>query len=273
MSIFSNFSQRPFRFCRCDACGLTFVADPRTDFDVLYDRDYYAGKGADSFVNYLDEMSDPHTIRNYEWRGIFRAVTTLTGTTQLRWLDYGCGLGGLVRYARARNVDAWGYDQGFSSAWMAKHKVPQLDAKQLADNAGTFDVVTAIEVIEHVREPVTMMRDVAKLLKPGGLVFLTTANAEPHLGRFGKWAYVHPEVHIAYFQPRTLREVYRRAGLAPYAAGFLPGHEDVIRYKILQTLHVTSQNRLERLVPWRLAGQLVDRRYQLSAQPVARLRG
>ena len=56
----------------------------------------------------------------------------------------------------------------------------------------------------------------------------------------------------------------------PLAAGFLPGHEDIIRYKILRTLRGTSRNRLERLVPWRVASRVVDRRYKLSEQPLAR---
>src|SRR4051794_2592404 len=195
----SEFSERTFVFCRCEACGLTFVDDPRTDFDALYGQDYYAGRGADGFVNYLNEMSDGTTIRVYEWQGIFRAVTALTGTANFRWLDYGAGLGGLVRYARKRGVEAWGYDHGFSSSWMAEHDIPSLDEAELADQLGTFDVVTAVEVIEHVTDPVGMMKHVAALLKPGGLFFVTTGNAEPHLHRFDRWAYVHPEVHVMYF--------------------------------------------------------------------------
>ena len=105
------------------------------------------------------------------------------------------------------------------------------------------------------------------MLKPGGVFFLTTGNAAPHRESFTRWAYVHPDIHVAYFEPRTLSEAYRRVGLEPFAAGFLPGHEDIIRYKVLRTLRGTSRNRLERLVPWGIASRC--RRPALPAQRAA----
>ena len=79
-TIRSDFSRVDFSFLRCDACGLVFVANPRVDFAALYDAAYYRGDGADSFVNYLEEMGNPDTIRAYEWRGITRAVESLCHT-------------------------------------------------------------------------------------------------------------------------------------------------------------------------------------------------
>jgi Methyltransferase domain len=134
-------------------------------------------------------------------------------------------------------------------------------------------VVTAIEVVEHIPGPLGTMRQIASLLKPGGVFFLTTGNSAPHRDSFTTWKYVHPDIHVAYFEPGTLSEAYCRVGLEPVAAGFLPGHEDIIRYKVLRTLHGTSRNRLERVVPWQVASRLIDRRYKISEQPLARKPG
>jgi SAM-dependent methyltransferase len=270
-TIHSDFSHAEFFFRRCGSCGLVFVTNPNDDFAGLYDAAYYRGAGADSFVNYLEEMGNPNTIRMYEWRGITRAVRSLCDGTQIRWLDFGCGLGGLVRYARAhgfRNIV--GYDQGWGAHWAREHGIDLLDDDQLREQAGTFDVVTAIEVVEHIPGPLGTMKQIASLLKPGGVFFLTTGNAEPHRNAFTSWKYVHPDIHVAYFEPRTLSEAYRSVGLEPVPAGFLPGHEDIIRYKVLRTLHGRSRNRLEQLVPWRVASRAIDRRYKLSEQPLAR---
>jgi hypothetical protein len=114
------------------------------------------------------------------------------------------------------------------------------------------------------------MREISSLLKPGGLFFLTTANAEPHRRRLTNWSYVRPDVHVSYFEPRTLGALYARCGLDPYYAGFLPGHDDIIRYKVLKTLRMSSRSRLEQVMPWRLVSRLVDRRHKLTAQPLAR---
>ena len=269
--IHSDFSHVEFSFRRCGACGLVFVANPRVDFASLYDAAYYRGDGADSFVNYLEEMGNPETIRAYEWRGITRAVRSLCGSQTVRWLDFGCGLGGLVRYARAHGFpNVYGYDQGWGADWAREHGTPLLDEDQLREHAGSFDVVTAIEVVEHIPGPLGPMRQISSLLKPGGVFFLTTGNAAVHRDSFTTWKYVHPDIHVAYFEPRTLSEAYRRVGLEPLAAGFLPGHEDIIRYKVLRTLGGTSRNLLELLVPWRVASRVVDQRYKLSEQPLAR---
>jgi hypothetical protein len=128
-------------------------------------------------------------------------------------------------------------------------------------------------VLEHIAEPLEPMRQITSLLKPGGVLFLTTANAAPHRDKFAKWKYLHPDIHVSYFEPRTLKEAYRRVGLEPLAAGFLPGHEDIIRYKVLRTLGGTSRNLLERLVPWSIASRVADRRHKLSEQPLARKAG
>jgi SAM-dependent methyltransferase len=270
-TIRSDFSHVDFAFRRCHTCGLVFVANPREDFAALYDAAYYRGDGADSFVNYIEEMGNPDTIRVYEWRGITRAVRSLCDGPTVRWLDFGCGLGGLVRHARAHGfADVYGYDQGWGADWAREHGIELLDEQQLRDSAGTFDVVTAIEVVEHIPGPLGPMEQIASLLRPGGVFFLTTGNAAVHRDSFTSWKYVHPDIHVTYFEPRTLSEVYRRVGLEPVAAGFLPGHEDIIRYKVLRTLGLMSRNRLERVVPWPLAGRVIDRRYRLSEQPLAR---
>jgi SAM-dependent methyltransferase len=270
-TIRSDFSHDDFLFRRCDSCGLVFVANPSENFASLYNAAYYRGDGADSFVNYTEEMDNPNTIRAYEWRGITRAVESVCATADVRWLDFGCGLGGLVRYARAHGFpNVYGYDQGWGADWAREHGIELLDDQQLREQAGTFDVVTAIEVVEHIPGPLGTMEQIASLLKPGGVFFLTTGNAAPHRDSFTSWKYVHPDIHVAYFEPRTLSEAYRRVGLEPVEAGFLPGHEDIIRYKVLRTLHGKSRNPVERLIPWRVASRAIDRRVQLSRQPLAR---
>ncbi len=270
-TIHSDFSHRDFHFSRCENSGLVFVTNPNEDFASLYDAAYYRGDGADSFVNYLEEMGNPNTIREYEWLGITRAVQSLGQSRSVRWLDFGCGLGGLVRHARAHGFpNVYGYDQGWGADWARDHGVPLLDDDQLREAVGSFDVVTAIEVVEHIPGPLDTIGQIAALLKPGGVFLLTTGNAAPHRDSFTTWKYVHPDIHVAYFEPRTLSAAYQRVGLQPLEAGFLPGHEDIIRYKILRTLHAKTRNPLERAVPWRLVSRLVDRRYRLSEQPLAR---
>ena len=50
----------------------------------------------------------------------------------------------------------------------------------------------------------------------------------------------------------------------------MPGLDDIIRYKVLKTIGVRNRNFVERIVPWRLASRVVDRRHKVSALPLAR---
>ena len=121
-SKYSAFSNRDFHLRRCDRRRYAFISDPRTDFDALYNDHYYRGMGADPLVNYVAEMDDPSTVRRYEWRGILAAVSALTTVdSTTRWLDYGCGTGGLVRFVRAHGArSTQGFEQGWSAAQLRR---------------------------------------------------------------------------------------------------------------------------------------------------------
>jgi SAM-dependent methyltransferase len=123
-------------------------------------------------------------------------------------------------------------------------------------------------VLEHLVEPVPALLQIARLLRPGGLFFLTTGNAAPFRGRLAEWSYVQPDVHVGYFEPTTLEVAFRKVGLEPAFPGFVNGFTDLIRFKVVKSLGFKRRRTIERLVPWSLAARVVDRRYRVSAQPV-----
>ena len=270
-SVHGRFSGKDFELRRCPTCGFAFVDPPWTDFAAIYSDAYYERRGADPLVDYVTELERPdRTLRRYEWHGVHERVRTLIELgPAARWLDYGCGTGGLVRHLRATGAyDAVGFEQGWSVPRLREHGIPFLEADDLQAQEGTFDVVTAIEVLEHVVDPVAELRRMRALLRPGGLLFLTTGNSEPYAGRLTSWRYVIPEIHVSFFEPRTLDLAMRKAGLSPTVPGFGPGWTDIIRFKLLKNLRRRSVGRLDGLVPWSMVARAIDRRFRLSAHPV-----
>ena len=103
----------------------------------------------------------------------------------LKILDIGCG-GGLVTEPLCRlGADVTGLDAGAENIRIAKDHARQQDldinyvcstAEQLAARGKKYDVVTALEIIEHVDHPDVFIEACCKLLKPDGLLILSTLN-------------------------------------------------------------------------------------------------
>lgn len=104
-------------------------------------------------------------------------------------LDVGCG-GGILSEAMAqRGADVTGIDMGEAPLNIAKlHalesgisvKYQQIPVEQLAEEMpASFDVVTCLEMLEHVPDPASIIQACYKLVKPGGMVFFSTINRNP----------------------------------------------------------------------------------------------
>jgi SAM-dependent methyltransferase len=83
-----------------------------------------------------------------------------------------------------------------------------------------FDIVTLLDVIEHVRDPLGLLGEARRLLRPGGRIALTTPDLSSLSARLlkSRWPYVLPE-HVIYFDRGTIRRALRQAGLTPVRVG------------------------------------------------------
>lgn len=111
------------------------------------------------------------------------------GLAGKRILDVGCGGGLLSEGMAVRGADVTGIDLSEKPLGVAKlhllesgQKVDyrKISVEQLADEMpGAFDAVTCLEMLEHVPNPSSVIAACARLVKPGGQVFLSTLNRNP----------------------------------------------------------------------------------------------
>ncbi len=105
-------------------------------------------------------------------------------------VDVGCGGGILAESMARRGAVVTGIDLGAAPLAVGRIHAAQagvdnvtyrhVAAEELAAEApGQFDVVTCMEMLEHVPDPASVVRACAQLVKPGGLVFFSTINRNP----------------------------------------------------------------------------------------------
>ena len=148
-------------------------------------------------------------------------------------VDVGCGGGILTESMALRGARALGIDLGEKALGVARlHKLESgvdvgyrlVSAEALADEMpGAFDIVTCMELLEHVPEPALIVAACAKLARPGGLVIVSTINrgvksyalavvaAEYLLGLLPKGTHDYAK----FLAPAEVAAFARRAGLAP----------------------------------------------------------
>jgi SAM-dependent methyltransferase len=134
-----------------------------------------------------------------------------------RILDMGCGIGYFLEEAQRQGWEAHGSE--FEPRAVAITRAKGLRCVQAPIGTDTFarghfDVITAFEVVEHVRDPLAEAAMVAHLLRPGGLFYCTTPNFSSLSRRLfrGGWYVVEYPEHLLYFTPATLRSWLDRFG-------------------------------------------------------------
>ncbi len=167
------------------------------------------------------------TLAEVDGRGSFyRTVLDrhLPADRASRVLDIGCGHGALLYHLRRRGfTNVRGIDISIEQVQLAAQlgitDVQQGDiADYLTEHQGSFEVITAFDVLEHLRRPelLAICDRVAAALSPGGLFITQVPNASSPIGgriRYGDMT------HEMSFTPTSIHQLFRTCGLVPQYVG------------------------------------------------------
>jgi SAM-dependent methyltransferase len=136
-----------------------------------------------------------------------------------RLLDIGCGAGSLLLAARRANWDAKGLEVSRPAAEHVRKLgfdvfLGEISEAEYPDE--TFDVVTASEILEHVADASALLREIARILRPGGLLWATTPHARGASARLlgTRWSVITPPEHYHVFSRMGIRQLLLRAGFS-----------------------------------------------------------
>jgi SAM-dependent methyltransferase len=216
----------------CPVCGLAFWTPP-ADFRPtrVYDAAYFAGGRVDR--GYDDYGDLEASLRLNFARRLARIPLPGSGA---RLLDVGAAYGFAVDEARRAGWDATGLEISAPAARrgaaVARGRVVVADAAAAPFANGRFDAVTLWDVLEHLPDPHAAVSEMARLLRPGGRLALSTGDVGSWLARASgaRWhLYTIPEHVFFYTRPslRALLEAHgfrvvsMRAEGATYTLGYL----------------------------------------------------
>jgi SAM-dependent methyltransferase len=187
----------------CRACGTIYALWAGEGTTLDYDG-YYAESNLsapDFIAGRLDE--------------IFAGFAAYRSTNRL--LDIGCGAGSLLQAARRAGWDAEGQEVSKPAAEHVRGEGFRVFCGELSEAAypsDNFDVVTASEVLEHLTDPLRLLEETARILRPGGLFWATTPHGRGLSSRVlgVGWSVNCPPEHLQLFSLAGARGLLRRAG-------------------------------------------------------------
>lgn len=127
---------------------------------------------------------------------------------QGRILDIGCFRGDFLN-GLASKYQKFGIEMSASARRIAEEKgiaIVSSSIEQLGDTTHSFDAITALDVFEHLPQPLQALQTVAGTLAPGGFLLVSTGNSNTipwRLSRLDYW-YYFPE-HVSFFNPKWFR--------------------------------------------------------------------
>lgn len=195
----------PFEVVKCVACGLTYTVPRPCSMDRYYPRRY----------------------RAYGWI-VTRALGWLYESRVSRWtrlkpeggsvLEIGCGPGLMLAAFHRRGWRVLGIERN-AEVISAARKNPELEiitspVEALPQDA-RFDLIIMFQVLEHIGDPVPLLRECAKRLSPGGRLIINVPNFSSWQSRFAaaKWLHLDVPRHLVHFTPETLAATLERASL------------------------------------------------------------
>ena len=183
---------------RCKQCELVFDRRVPTATEL---KDHYTTYS----YNYLKKCPDP-TLRSFNRLLLNFERFRLNG----RILDIGCGQGDFLTEATKRKWQSYGTEYSTSAIQLSEKRgitIISEPANYEDFNGLTFDVITCFEVIEHIQSQCILFDLVYKLLRPGGLFYVTTPNFNSLLRFFEKKNFKmisYPE-HLCFYTKYSLK--------------------------------------------------------------------
>lgn len=201
--------EKPERIVRCTVCGLSYalcetetVTKITTDYQEMADDDYVREEEG----------------RRQQARMILAAIERHKKRGRL--LDIGCGPGFILDEAQRRGWSVDGIDPSRWAREYCQKKFGILIYQGYVNNAPfddkSFDAIIMSDAIEHVSDPKGALKNVRRMMKNDGVLYLSTPDIDSFLSKLlrARWWGIN-KYHLFYFTRNTMQKMLESAGLKP----------------------------------------------------------
>ena len=261
---------------RCGSCG-TWVHFPRPDpvkQAAIHDNEDYFDHPYFKLRRGVDQAQLRRCRQIFDRLSVAADIPWLRGR---RLLDVGCDTGAfLSAAAKEFGIQPVGLDVGARSVAIAAERgieVYQATIEQAASHLRDFAVITAIDLVEHVSDPASLLRQIRDRLCPGGVAYLETPNIYSAVYKIGRvlarvtggrpgalYERLFPPQHIQYFTRTSLNALARACGLDLVHTGTRVLPWDDIASSLLVRTAMVGMQLLDRLTEERILTWTVLRR-------------
>lgn len=201
----------PYRVVACSSCGLNYLSPRLTQEAILKlykDETYYnsniSGRGYDEYLEISDNWVKTFTLRLKQI-----APYKSFGKT----LDIGCGPGYFLTAAQKMGFDVYGLDPSDYIVEMAQKTWGNRVRLGLIESADypteSFDLIVAFDTFEHIYDPKKFLSAIHRILKPDGVLAITTPDPTSALAKVSgrNWVSFKLPEHVFYWSPETIRKI------------------------------------------------------------------
>jgi len=209
---------------RCADCNFLFLHPQPSDeaLRLIYTDTYFLGATDERM---RAQVADLKTAT----AGLYLDRLASQGIHEGRLLEVGCGDGYLLAAAERRGFEVTGVEYSEPAAQRARAglsrgRVLVGELSQVELPSAAFDACILADVIEHVRDPRSLLTAVRERLKPGGCLLIATPSTDSWSARLmgRRWMEFKTE-HMSYFNRRTLESLLSQTGFQ--SIHFFPGYK------------------------------------------------
>jgi 2-polyprenyl-3-methyl-5-hydroxy-6-metoxy-1,4-benzoquinol methylase len=202
--------------CKCKKCSFVFASKIPTHEELLEE---YAKYGRSNIISPITMKRFSDLLKSFEKYKVSNNI-----------IDVGAGDGHFIGLAKQTGWNAFATEFDNASVQLCQEKEVmvhkgKLNSDNYADNY--FDIIYSSEVIEHINNPLEEINNFRKILRTGGLVYVTTPNYNSisHKILKNKWNVFNYPEHLCYYTPKTLAKLFLDNGFKKVSVettGFSP---------------------------------------------------